>query len=217
MPIGRAKRALCAAIALAAASMAGPGLAQPSPALGEKIKDAVASCRAQLMSGALKTHAETIICADGPITRAFQDANFPDMDLVFELESEVLAGASKLDHGEITQGDFETLVEQAVLHMNATEASRADGRAAHAQAERQQQEAATQAQADEQQAQAEAAAQQRRQAAISILMGQMNRQQQSYQQQLETVRAIGHSVPPANSSTNCVTQSIGGALYTDCH
>lgn len=85
---------------------------------------AVEACKNKHASGELTTYVDAALCANPPVVAAYRKANYPYMDLVYLGVSAKLAGAAKLDSGEITEDQFESQLAQLRTRIAAEETRR---------------------------------------------------------------------------------------------
>jgi hypothetical protein len=200
----------------------------PEKILADKIDLAINKCAAAYVAHSITTHADAVICTTGPFTKAFQEAGFQDMDLVYEYEGAALAAASKLDHGEGTESDFRTDLTQAMLRFRTQEDQRVQDRKREIAAQQQAQIQQAQARADQEQAAADARQETterekeylaaRRQAAIQqIIRNQQIEQQIEQQNASAAMLAISGLMGSHQRSTNCMTTFTGAMASTNCN
>ena len=106
------RRRLVASVAVAGALLAGCHGAGPTetPAIkaaGERMRDIRAECEARRHSGELGSVTAVERCAEPRVIAAYRDAGYPYMDLIRFAEAARLAGAEKVDRGEIGERDYE--------------------------------------------------------------------------------------------------------------
>jgi hypothetical protein len=116
LPIGRwssaAWRCLAASSVLACLVLGGCGGAPPTdtPAIkaaGERMRSLREECQQRRRSGALASVTEVERCAAPGVIAAYQEADYPYMDLLRFAEAARLAGAQKVDRGEIGASEYE--------------------------------------------------------------------------------------------------------------
>jgi len=105
-------RGSAASAALACAVLSGCGGPQPTdtPAIkaaGEQMRSIREQCQERRRSGELKSVTEVERCADPGVIAAYREAAYPYMDLIRFAEAARLAGAQKVDKGEISESEYE--------------------------------------------------------------------------------------------------------------
>ncbi len=76
-------------------------------AAGEQTRKMREQCEERRRSGEFKSVTEVERCADPLVTSAYQEAGYPYMDLIRFAAAARLAGAEKVDKGEITESGYE--------------------------------------------------------------------------------------------------------------
>jgi hypothetical protein len=103
-------------------------------AIKEQVDEAAQDCRQKRLNGELKTFVASVQCSNPRIIAAYQNANYPNMDLVELVTASRLAGAEKIDRGEITEAEFQLqLAELGTRVASEEERRRANHQAAAAQ------------------------------------------------------------------------------------
>ncbi|HKW55589.1 MAG TPA: hypothetical protein VJO12_18000, partial [Stellaceae bacterium] len=74
---------------------------------GEEMRDIRAECEARRRSGELPSVTAVERCAEPGVVSAYQQAGYPYMDLIRFAEAARLAGAQKVDRGEIALSEYE--------------------------------------------------------------------------------------------------------------
>jgi hypothetical protein len=111
-PPARIWSRLVASGAVACALLSGCGGARPTetPAIkaaGEEMRGIRADCEARRRSGELSSVTAVERCAEPGVIAAYQQAGYPYMDLIRFAEAARLAGAQKVDTGEIGESEYE--------------------------------------------------------------------------------------------------------------
>src|SRR6185312_14144827 len=115
-PIGRLPpRTWCRLVAsgvVACALLSGCGGARPTdtPAIkaaGEEMRGIRAQCEARRRSGELTSVTAVERCAEPGVIAAYRKADYPYMDLIRFAEAARLAGAEKVDKGEISESEYD--------------------------------------------------------------------------------------------------------------
>jgi hypothetical protein len=110
--IGRSSRPAWRCLAaLACVVLAGCG-SRPTdtPAIkraGEEMRGIRAQCEARRRNGELTSVTAVERCAEPDVIAAYRNADYPYMDLIRFAEAARLAGAEKVDKGEISERDYE--------------------------------------------------------------------------------------------------------------
>lgn len=76
-------------------------------AAGEQMRNIREQCAERRRSGEFKSVTEVERCADPRVTAAYQEAGYPYMDLMRFAGAARLAGAEKVDKGEITESEYD--------------------------------------------------------------------------------------------------------------
>lgn len=76
-------------------------------AAGEQMKAIHSACDERGRSGELKNLTQVEECASGPIIAAYEAAHYPYMDLIRFAEAARVAGAEKVDRGEISAEEYD--------------------------------------------------------------------------------------------------------------
>ncbi len=76
-------------------------------AAGDKMRAIHEQCAERRNSGELKTVTQVERCAAPGIIAAYEEAHYPYMDLIRFAEEARIAGAEKVDSGEITQAEYD--------------------------------------------------------------------------------------------------------------
>ncbi|SRR5579883_1439220 len=104
----RAGGAVIFALALAGCSLLPQRTDTPEiKAAGEQMRAIHAACNERLRSGELTSLAQVEECASGPIIAAYEAAHYPYMDLIRFAEAARIAGAEKVDRGEISAAEYD--------------------------------------------------------------------------------------------------------------
>lgn len=74
---------------------------------GEEMRGIRADCEARRQSGELTSGTAVERCAEPRVLAAYRKADYPYMDLIRFAEAARLAGAEKVDKGEISESDYE--------------------------------------------------------------------------------------------------------------
>jgi hypothetical protein len=115
-PIRRSSRqawcSLAMAGALGGALLAGCHGTGPTetPAIkraGDEMRDIRAQCEARRRSGELTSVTAVERCAEPDVIAAYREAGYPYMDLIRFAEAARLAGAQKVDKGEIDEREYD--------------------------------------------------------------------------------------------------------------
>ena len=98
--------------ALAGALLSACGGARPTetPAIkaaGEEMRGIRAQCEARRRSGELRSVTAVERCAEPRVIAAYREAGYPYMDLIRFAEAARLAGAQKVDKGEIGESEYD--------------------------------------------------------------------------------------------------------------
>jgi hypothetical protein len=101
----------CLGAASVVAVLCGCG-AQPTdtPAVksaGERMRSIREQCEARRLTGELESVTEVGRCADPGVIAAYREAGYPYMDFIGFAEAARLAGAQKVDSGEISEREYE--------------------------------------------------------------------------------------------------------------
>jgi hypothetical protein len=111
--IGRSSRqawrclAVLACVVLAGCGGAGPTETPAIKAASEEMRSIRAQCEARRRSGELTSVTAVERCAEPGVIAAYRDAGYPYMDLIRFAEAARLAGAEKVDKGEISQSEYD--------------------------------------------------------------------------------------------------------------
>ena len=111
--IGRSSRqtwrclATVACAVLASCRSAGPTETAAIKAAGEEMRGIRAQCEARHRSGELTSVTAVERCAEPEVIAAYRKADYPYMDLIRFAEAARLAGAEKVDKGEISESEYE--------------------------------------------------------------------------------------------------------------
>lgn len=76
-------------------------------AAGDKMHNIREQCEARHRTGEIKNVTEVERCADPGVIAAYREAGYPYMDLIRFAEAARLAGARKVDSGEISEHEYE--------------------------------------------------------------------------------------------------------------
>jgi hypothetical protein len=103
---------LVASVAVAGALLSACGGARPTdtPAIkaaSERMRDIHAQCEARRRNGELTSVTAVERCAEPRVIAAYQEAGYPYMDLIRFAEAARLAGAQKVDQGEIGEDEYD--------------------------------------------------------------------------------------------------------------
>ena len=79
----------------------------------------------QATIGELKTFVESVQCSNPRVIAAYQRANYPNMDLIYLETAARLAGAEKIDKGEITEAQFQLELAELGTRVASEERRRA--------------------------------------------------------------------------------------------
>ncbi|HEX6842072.1 MAG TPA: hypothetical protein VF113_11105 [Stellaceae bacterium] len=85
----------------------GPTETPAIKAAGEEMRSIRAQCEARRQSGELTGMTAVERCAEPDIVAAYAKADYPYMDLIRFAEAARLAGAEKVDKGEISERDYD--------------------------------------------------------------------------------------------------------------
>lgn len=111
--IGRSSRqvwrclAALACLVLAGCHSTGPTETPAIKAAGEEMRGLRAACEARHRSGELASVTAVERCAEPGVVAAYRKADYPYMDLIRFAEAARLAGAEKVDKGEISVSEYE--------------------------------------------------------------------------------------------------------------
>src|SRR6185437_6221137 len=92
---------------LSACGSSGPTETPAIKAAGEEMRGIRADCEARRRSGELTGVTAVERCAEPRVIAAYQNAGYPYMDLIRFAEAARLAGAQKVDNGEIGESEYE--------------------------------------------------------------------------------------------------------------
>lgn len=76
-------------------------------AAGEKMRTIREACKERRLNGEFKTFAQSERCADPDIIGAYEEAKYPYMDLIRFALAARLAGAEKVDRGQIAEAEYD--------------------------------------------------------------------------------------------------------------
>jgi hypothetical protein len=96
---------------------------------GAKATQAIEECKRLRLSGKLKTYVESANCSNPPMIAAYQNAEYPSMDLIQLLADARLAAAYNIDMHMATEPDVDTQMHQLALRISAELGRRAQGSA----------------------------------------------------------------------------------------
>jgi hypothetical protein len=102
-----ASGAVAGALLLSGCHSARPTETPAIKAAGEEMRGIRAECEARRRSGALTSVTAVERCAEPGVIAAYRDAGYPYMDLIRFAEAARLAGAQKVDRGEIALSEYE--------------------------------------------------------------------------------------------------------------
>ena len=95
------------ALLLSGCHSTGPTETPAIKAAGEEMRGIRAQCEARRRSGAITSVAAVERCAEPGVLAAYRDADYPYMDLIRFAEAARLAGAEKVDKGEISEREYD--------------------------------------------------------------------------------------------------------------
>jgi hypothetical protein len=106
--------------------------AEPSPAPVmttpiEKSRLAIAECRERRLKRELSSYKESAECSNPKIFAAWQEANYPHMDLITEWLDAREAASEKVDQKVITPKEFERQMDELTVRLTAEEQRRRAG------------------------------------------------------------------------------------------
>jgi len=108
----------------------GPSNTPATEAAGEEMRHIRAECEDLRKKGEIKTLESTESCANPRIVAAYQQAGYPYMDLIRFAAAARLAGAEKVDNGEISEAEYDRQrlvlrdrVADEIRHRNAEAAA----------------------------------------------------------------------------------------------
>ena len=103
----RMASAALAGMLLSACGSARPTDTPPIKAAGQQMRSIREQCQERRRNGELKSVTEVERCADPGVIAAYQAAGYPYMDLIRFAEAARLAGAEKVDKGELSESEYE--------------------------------------------------------------------------------------------------------------
>ena len=99
--------AALACVVLAGCGNSGPTETPAIKAAGQEMRDIRRQCEARRHSGELTSATAVEHCAEPRVVAVYRDADYPYMDLIRFAEAARLAGAEKVDKGEISESEYE--------------------------------------------------------------------------------------------------------------
>lgn len=99
--------AALACVVLAGCHSGGPTETPAIKAAGEEMRGIRAECEARHRSGELASVTAVERCAAPDVIAVYRKADYPYMDLIRFAEAARLAGAEKVDKGEISESEYE--------------------------------------------------------------------------------------------------------------
>jgi hypothetical protein len=102
----------------------GPNAADLATAARAKSVAATRECQESRLRGEIKTHKESVECSNPKIFAAWQQAQYPYMDLVQLQLSARLVGAENLDKKKITEAEFQLQLAELQTRIAAEEQRR---------------------------------------------------------------------------------------------
>lgn len=104
----QAIRAASLLLVLAGCHMAPQATDTPAiKAAGDQMRAIYKDCKERRLAGEFRSLEQSEACAGAPVIAAYEAAHYPYMDLIRFAEAARMAGAAKVDSGEISEAEYD--------------------------------------------------------------------------------------------------------------